>query len=89
MTERALTTPRMLLSFTGIFTFLVDAYPQYAASAMAANSFARCSFAGMFAHPPLEVTQLLTIFLQLLFLFLVSRCTKSSDINGHPVFLLS
>jgi 1,2-phenylacetyl-CoA epoxidase catalytic subunit len=36
----------MLLVFTGIFTFLVDAYPQYAASAMAANSFARCSFAG-------------------------------------------
>ncbi|WZH40607.1 major facilitator superfamily domain-containing protein [Fusarium acuminatum] len=38
----------MLLSFTGIFTFLVDAYPQYAASAMAANSFARCSFAAAF-----------------------------------------
>lgn len=35
-----------MLVFTGIFTFLVDAYPQYAASAMAANSFARCSFAG-------------------------------------------
>ncbi|GKU09420.1 unnamed protein product, partial [Fusarium langsethiae] len=38
----------MLLVFTGIFTFLVDAYPQYAASAMAANSFARCSFAAAF-----------------------------------------
>jgi hypothetical protein len=36
----------MMLVFTGIFTFMVDAYPQYAASAMAANSFARCSFAG-------------------------------------------
>ncbi|RYP12107.1 hypothetical protein DL765_007476 [Monosporascus sp. GIB2] len=30
-----------LLVFTGIFTFLVDAYPLYAASALAANSFVR------------------------------------------------
>ncbi|KAM6528944.1 hypothetical protein FALCPG4_009896 [Fusarium falciforme] len=37
-----------LLVFTGIFTFLVDAYPKYAASALAANSFARCSFAAAF-----------------------------------------
>ncbi|RYO83606.1 hypothetical protein DL762_006055 [Monosporascus cannonballus] len=35
-----------LLVFTGIFTFLVDAYPLYAASALAANSFVRCAFAG-------------------------------------------
>ncbi|ETS82306.1 hypothetical protein PFICI_07308 [Pestalotiopsis fici W106-1] len=35
-----------LLVFTGIFTFLVDAYPLYAASALAANAFARCAFAG-------------------------------------------
>ena len=32
--------------FTGIFTFLVDAYPDYAASALAANAFVRCVFAG-------------------------------------------
>ncbi|OTB04371.1 hypothetical protein M426DRAFT_58765 [Hypoxylon sp. CI-4A] len=38
----------MLLSYTGIFTFLVDAYPLYAASALAANSFARCTFAAAF-----------------------------------------
>lgn len=37
---------RTLLVFTGIFTFLVDAYPLYAASALAANAFARCAFAG-------------------------------------------
>ncbi|KAI2620156.1 MFS general substrate transporter [Hypomontagnella submonticulosa] len=37
-----------LLVFTGIFTFLVDAYPLYAASALAANSFTRCTFAGAF-----------------------------------------
>ncbi|CAJ2510673.1 Uu.00g062980.m01.CDS01 [Anthostomella pinea] len=37
-----------LLVFTGIFTFLVDAYPQYAASALAANSFTRCTFAAAF-----------------------------------------
>ncbi|KAI0131191.1 MFS general substrate transporter [Daldinia grandis] len=37
-----------LLVFTGIFTFLVDAYPYYAASALAANSFARCTFAAAF-----------------------------------------
>ncbi|ODM20361.1 hypothetical protein SI65_03414 [Aspergillus cristatus] len=37
----------MLLAFMGIFTFLVDAYPQYAASALASNSFARCSISGM------------------------------------------
>ncbi|KAK8024868.1 major facilitator superfamily domain-containing protein [Apiospora arundinis] len=37
-----------LLVFTGIFTFLVDAYPKYAASAMAANAFTRCAFAAAF-----------------------------------------
>ena len=38
----------MLLVFSGCFTFLVDAYPLYAASALAANSFARSSFAAAF-----------------------------------------
>jgi len=38
----------ILLVFSGIFTFLVDAYPVYAASALAANSFARSSFAAAF-----------------------------------------
>lgn len=37
-----------LLIFSGIFTFLVEAYPLYAASALAANTFARCSFAAVF-----------------------------------------
>ncbi|RSL95981.1 hypothetical protein CEP52_011719 [Fusarium oligoseptatum] len=37
-----------LLVFSGIFTFLVDAYPQYAASALAANAFVRCAFAAAF-----------------------------------------
>lgn len=41
---------RVLLVFSGIFTFLVDAYPIYAASSLAANSFARSSFAGKRAH---------------------------------------
>ncbi|QPG94446.1 hypothetical protein C2857_006085 [Epichloe festucae Fl1] len=37
-----------VLLFTGIFTFLVDAYPLYAASALAANAFVRCLFAAAF-----------------------------------------
>lgn len=37
-----------LLVFAGVFTFLVDAYPLYAASALAANSFVRSGFAGGF-----------------------------------------
>ncbi|KAF7596910.1 hypothetical protein BBP40_011955 [Aspergillus hancockii] len=37
-----------ILVYSGIFTFLVDAYPSYAASALAANSFARSSFGGIF-----------------------------------------
>lgn len=37
-----------ILVFTGIFTFLVDAYPAYAASALAANAFVRCAFAASF-----------------------------------------
>ncbi|KAG8423743.1 hypothetical protein J3458_000609 [Metarhizium acridum] len=37
-----------VLLFTGIFTFLVDAYPLYAASALAANAFVRCIFAAAF-----------------------------------------
>ncbi|KAL7269270.1 hypothetical protein RUND412_008077 [Rhizina undulata] len=37
-----------LLVFSGVFTFLVEAYPLYAASALAANSFVRSSFAAGF-----------------------------------------
>ncbi|KAA8909982.1 major facilitator superfamily domain-containing protein [Sphaerosporella brunnea] len=37
-----------LLVFSAVFTFLVDAYPLYAASALAANSFVRSSFAAAF-----------------------------------------
>ncbi|RHZ56812.1 hypothetical protein CDV55_106094 [Aspergillus turcosus] len=37
-----------VLVYSGVFTFLVDAYPTYAASALAANSFARSSFGGVF-----------------------------------------
>ncbi|RAL62557.1 hypothetical protein DID88_004407 [Monilinia fructigena] len=37
-----------LLVFTGIFTFLVDAYPLYAASSLAANSFIRSTFGAIF-----------------------------------------
>ncbi|ATZ58201.1 hypothetical protein BCIN_16g00530 [Botrytis cinerea B05.10] len=37
-----------ILVFTGVFTFLVDAYPLYAASALAANSFMRSSFGAIF-----------------------------------------
>ncbi|KAF2211896.1 hypothetical protein CERZMDRAFT_112204 [Cercospora zeae-maydis SCOH1-5] len=37
-----------IFSFSGIFTFLVETYPLYAASALAANSFARSSFAAGF-----------------------------------------
>jgi len=36
----------IILVFSGVFTFLVEAYPLYAASALSANSFARSSFAG-------------------------------------------
>ncbi|WPH00743.1 MFS general substrate transporter [Acrodontium crateriforme] len=37
-----------IFCFSGIFTFLVESYPLYAASALAANSFARSSFAAAF-----------------------------------------
>jgi hypothetical protein len=39
---------RTVLVYSGIFTFLVDAYPTYAASALAANSFLRSSFGAIF-----------------------------------------
>lgn len=41
-------TARTILVYSGIFTFLVDAYPTFAASALAANSFTRSSFGGIF-----------------------------------------
>ncbi|OJJ32214.1 hypothetical protein ASPWEDRAFT_117312 [Aspergillus wentii DTO 134E9] len=37
-----------ILVYSGIFTFLVDAYPTYSASALAANSFLRSMFGGIF-----------------------------------------
>jgi MFS family permease len=44
----------LFLAFTGILTFLVDAYPNYAASAVAANCLVRLVFAAVF---PLFGTQ--------------------------------
>ncbi|KAK4195408.1 major facilitator superfamily domain-containing protein [Triangularia verruculosa] len=38
----------MSFAFTGVFTFLVAAYPRYAASALASNALVRCSFAAAF-----------------------------------------
>ncbi|KAF2814504.1 MFS general substrate transporter [Mytilinidion resinicola] len=38
----------VIMIFSGVFTFLVDAYPLYGASALAANSFARSMFAAAF-----------------------------------------
>ncbi|KAK4185555.1 major facilitator superfamily domain-containing protein [Podospora australis] len=38
----------MSYAFTGVFTFLVAAYPRYAASALASNALVRCSFAAAF-----------------------------------------
>ncbi|KAG4415694.1 hypothetical protein IFR04_011151, partial [Cadophora malorum] len=38
----------VFFSFSGTWTFLVDAYPVYAASALAANSFARSTFGAIF-----------------------------------------
>ncbi|KAK5999695.1 hypothetical protein QM012_005101 [Aureobasidium pullulans] len=38
----------IILVFSGVWTFLVDSYPTYAASALAANSFARSMFAAAF-----------------------------------------
>ncbi|KAJ5116798.1 hypothetical protein N7456_001146 [Penicillium angulare] len=37
-----------VLVYSGVFTFLVDAYPKYSASALAANSFTRSTFGGIF-----------------------------------------
>ncbi|EWC46378.1 hypothetical protein DRE_04321 [Drechslerella stenobrocha 248] len=45
----------MLLVYSSVFAFLVDCYPLYAASAMAANSFTRSCFAAGF---PLFSTQM-------------------------------
>ncbi|KAL2174470.1 uncharacterized protein P884DRAFT_208523, partial [Thermothelomyces heterothallicus CBS 202.75] len=39
---------RVSLAFTGVFSFLVDAYPRYAASALASNALVRCVFAAAF-----------------------------------------
>lgn len=38
----------VILIFSGVFTFLVAAYPTFAASALAANSFTRSMFAAGF-----------------------------------------
>lgn len=44
----------LIFVFSGVFAFLVAAYPTFAASALAANSFARGSMAAgfpLFARP--------------------------------------
>jgi hypothetical protein len=38
----------LLLVFNGVFTFLVQAYPLYGASALGAAVFSRCVFAAVF-----------------------------------------
>jgi hypothetical protein len=41
-------TSSTVLVYAGVFTFLVDCFPLYGASALAANSFLRSSFGGVF-----------------------------------------
>ncbi|CAN8098192.1 unnamed protein product [Discula destructiva] len=45
----------VILCFSGTFTYLVETYPLYAASALAANALVRCAFAAAF---PLFGTQM-------------------------------
>jgi hypothetical protein len=81
---------RTLFAFSGIWTFLVDAYPLYAASALAANVFVRCMFAGAFplfgeqseflpSPPWVVVLQKDGANKKILTRV---QCTKSLDING-------
>ena len=77
-----LTLRRMFLAFSGIFTFLVDAYPLYAASALAANTFARCMFAASF---PLfgDQSEYSTYHCSIrLDSDANQQCIRNSDING-------
>lgn len=86
-----LTTCRTLLVFSGVFTFLVDAYPLYAASSLAANSFARSSFGGKL---PVQYTVLssfhnpqyhILMSTQRPFRYLACRCITNWEISGPPV----
>lgn len=74
----------VLLVFSGIFTFLVDAYPLYAASSLAANSFARSSFGGKFSLCHNQFLSEKLTCNQLPSRCLVFRCTTSWAINGPP-----
>ena len=66
---------RTLLVFSGIFTFLVDAYPLYAASALAANSVARSTFAAAFP--------LFGIQVRVLRLSLMRRARSVLSVGAH------
>jgi hypothetical protein len=52
--DKPFPSTKAIIVFSGIFTYLVDAYPAYSASALAANSFTWSTFAGIF---PLFGTQ--------------------------------
>lgn len=65
----------------------VDAYPAYAASALAANTFVRCVFAGTsgFKTRRTSFTTFANVS-QLLSHFLGPRCMRRWVINGQPLF---
>ncbi|KAI9732784.1 MAG: hypothetical protein M1834_003722 [Cirrosporium novae-zelandiae] len=76
----------VLLVFSGVFTFLVDAYPLYAASALAANSFTRSSFAAGF---PLFGVQMYNKLGYQWATFLLACLADVADHGAFPVYLLS
>lgn len=76
---------RTVLSFSGIFTFLVDAYPLYAASALGANSFARSNLGGKHSNLDQSYSSRANVTKRR-FRCLVSRCTMAWATNGQAVF---
>ena len=76
----------IFLVFSGIWTFLVDAYPAYAASALAANTFTRCMFAGafpLFGDQSQLTAPTTTASERLLTKMFPTQCTKNLATNGQ------
>lgn len=67
--------------YSGIFTFLVDAYPTYAASALAANSFTRSTFGAVFPLFGIQSTSSASIVC--IRSANVAKCTTDWDTTGR------
>lgn len=73
----------MIPVFSGIFTFLVDAYPLYAASVLGANSFTRSVFAAVFPLVGTTSRLITYIVMSVFYILMTTTCIVYNNLGNQ------